>query len=137
MVPALSFALLSSIYVISMKHISNHITTPTILTIIGIFYFLFTISYYIYHKNIIHNDITNINNNILFILLLAVVASSLSTIIYHDMLQGNGSAVITSITSLTPVFVALLAWLILKEKITTSMMIGILIIVVGTYILTI
>lgn len=135
--PALSFALLSSIYVISLKHVSNHITTPTLLTIIGIFYFIFTITYYIYHKNIIHSDISNINQNIIFIIILAVITSSLSTIIYHNMLQGNGSVMVTGITSLTPVFVALLAWLIFKENITTSMAIGILIIVIGTYILTI
>jgi len=137
LVPAMMFSLLSAIYIISLKHTQNKLSTPTILAIISLIYFMFTIGYFIHNRHVIHSELSKVNYTIIIVLLIAVVASFVSTLLYHGMLQHSGSSMVTGVTSMTPIFVIVLSYILFGESLTSIQLLGSFVIVGGIYMLTI
>ncbi|MEI0530268.1 EamA family transporter [Brachyspira pilosicoli] len=138
------FALLSSIFAsltailikIGLKNINSNLATA-IRTII-ILFMSWIIVFYTNKINSINtlDTIKNINNKTLIFIILSGVATGLSWIFYFKALQiGNVNKVIV-IDKLSIVFTIILAAIFLNEALTLKIIIGVILIVAGTLIIS-
>ncbi|MEI0842864.1 EamA family transporter [Brachyspira pilosicoli] len=138
------YALLSSIFAsltailikIGLKDINSNLATA-IRTII-ILFMSWIIVFYTNKVNSINTleTLKNINNETLIFIILSGVATGLSWLFYFKALQiGNVNKVIV-IDKLSIVFTIILASLFLKEVISLKIIIGVILIVAGTLIIS-
>ncbi|WP_455145550.1 EamA family transporter [Brachyspira pilosicoli] len=138
------YALLSSIFAsltailikIGLKDINSNLATA-IRTII-ILFMSWIIVFYTNKVNSINTleTLKNINNETLIFIILSGVATGLSWLFYFKALQiGNVNKVIV-IDKLSIVFTIILASLFLKEIISLKIIIGVILIVAGTLIIS-
>ena len=138
------YALLSSIFAsltailikIGLKDINSNLATA-IRTII-ILFMSWIIVFYTNKVNSINTleTLKNINNKTLIFIILSGVATWLSWLFYFKALQiGNVNKVIV-IDKLSIVFTIILASLFLKEVISLKIIIGVILIVAGTLIIS-
>lgn len=138
------YALLSSIFAsltailikIGLKDINSNLATA-IRTII-ILFMSWIIVFYTNKVNSINTleTLKNINNETLIFIILSGVATGLSCLFYFKALQiGNVNKVIV-IDKLSIVFTIILASLFLKEIISLKIIIGVILIVAGTLIIS-
>ena len=138
------FALLSSIFAsltailikIGLKNINSNLATA-IRTII-ILFMSWIIVFYTNKINSINtlDSIKNINNKTLIFIILSGIATGLSWIFYFKALQiGNVNKVIV-IDKLSIVFTIILAAIFLNEALTLKIIIGVILIVAGTLIIS-
>lgn len=138
------YALLSSIFAsltailikLGLKDINSNLATA-IRTII-ILFMSWIIVFYINKINSINTmeTLKNLNNKTLIFIILSGAATGLSWLFYFKALQiGNVNKVIV-IDKLSIVFTIILASLFLKEVITLKIIIGVVLIVSGTLIIT-
>ncbi|WP_295297167.1 EamA family transporter [uncultured Brachyspira sp.] len=138
------FALLSSIFAsltailikIGLKNINSNLATA-IRTII-ILFMSWIIVFYTNKINSINtlDTIKNINNKTLIFIILSGIATGLSWIFYFKALQiGNVNKVIV-IDKLSIVFTIILAAIFLHEALTLKIIIGVILIVAGTLIIS-
>ena len=138
------YALLSSIFAsltailikIGLKDINSNLATA-IRTII-ILFMSWIIVFYTNKVNSINTleTLKNLNNETLIFIILSGVATGLSWLFYFKALQiGNVNKVIV-IDKLSIVFTIILASLFLKEVISLKIIIGVILIVAGTLIIS-
>lgn len=138
------YALLSSIFAsltailikIGLKDINSNLATA-IRTII-ILFMSWIIVFYTNKVNSINTieTLKNINNKTLIFIILSGIATGLSWLFYFKALQiGNVNKVIV-IDKLSIVFTIILASLFLKEVISLKIIIGVILIVAGTLIIS-
>lgn len=138
------FALLSSIFAsltailikIGLKNINSNLATA-IRTII-ILFMSWIIVFYTNKINSINtlDTIKNINTKTLIFIILSGIATGLSWIFYFKALQiGNVNKVIV-IDKLSIVFTIILAAIFLNEALTLKIIIGVMLIVAGTLIIS-
>jgi transporter family protein len=82
-----------------------------------------------------HNDIINIGYKNLLFLILSGIATGLSWLCYYRALQIGEASKVISIDKFSLVFGIILAFIVLREKITIKTIIGGSLITIGTFIL--
>lgn len=138
------YALLSSIFAsltailikIGLKDINSNLATA-IRTII-ILFISWIVVFYTDKVNSVNTieTLKNLNNKTLIFIILSALATGLSWLFFFKALQiGNVNKVIV-IDKLSIVFTIILASLFLKEIITLKIIIGVILIVAGTLIVT-
>lgn len=130
---ALFIAFLWAINTIIYKYCMNKSINHKTVLVIGAFtYFVCMCIFTAYHYDEISKDIRKTNTEyILFIGLGAIIGTFIATILFMYLLEKNNSAVLTTLTYTSPIFVLLFAILVLEEKITMIQIIGILITIIG------
>lgn len=137
---AICIAFIFGVSPIIHKYIFNHVprVTPQLLFIFGgITYFLFTFVYAISERQSI---ITNIQTIPLSMIVLFLVGASLSfyaNYLYFNIISKNPSHIVSSLIFISPLFTLILSYFLLKEEITVTSVIGILLIVTGVMIVAV
>lgn len=104
-----------------------------IIFILAFVYLLSSVIYIIiYEKNNFYKDLNTNINYIPFLVVLLFFTGYLTRFLYLFALENNANVNIMSlITSLAPIVTLIASFLILREKITTNVLIGFLIIFIG------
>jgi drug/metabolite transporter (DMT)-like permease len=135
-VPSLLIAVITALQMIAQKHVAHKLSHQTIFVVSALVYLVLTLFYFGYHSNLIIREVREVVVPIGLVLVSAAVMGFITNLIYFNIIRHNEISLVSAITSVTPLFVAGIAVLILKETLTVSQMIGIVAIVVGTILLT-
>ncbi len=73
---------------------------------------------------------------VITVILFAVICSALAYLLYYELIKNVGPTKALTVTFLIPVFAILWGYLLLNEPITSTTIIGGLVILVGTYLVT-
>ncbi|MDO6993921.1 EamA family transporter [Brachyspira innocens] len=136
------FALLSSIFAaltailikIGLSNINSNLATAIRTIIILIMSWI--IVFYTNKNGSIIETIKNINSKTLIFIILSGIATGLSWIFYFKALQIGNVNKVAVIDKLSIVFTIILASIFLKEALTLKVIIGAVLILVGTLIIT-
>jgi len=113
--------------------LKKNIPSYIIIFILAFVYLLSSVIYIIiYEKNNFYKDLNTNINYIPFLVVLLFFTGYLTRFLYLFALENNANVNIMSlITSLAPIVTLIASFLILREKITTNVLIGFLIIFIG------
>ncbi len=122
------------------KYIFNNVPslTPQLLFIFGgIAYFLFTFVYAISKKQSIITNIKTIPLSMTLLFLFGASLSFYANYLYFNIISKNPSHIVSSLIFISPIFTLILSYFLLKEEITITSIIGILLIVTGVIIVAV
>jgi drug/metabolite transporter (DMT)-like permease len=130
---SLFVAFLWALNIIIQKYQINQSINPKTVVVIGaITYATCMLFFFIYHYHIIATDIKKTNiNHIALIAFGAIVGTFLGSMLFVHLLEKHNSSLVTALAYTTPVFVLLLAFFILKEKLDRVKILGIFLTVIG------
>jgi len=113
--------------------LKKNIPSYIIIFILAFVYLLSSVIYIIiYEKNNFYKDLNTNINYIPFLVVLLFFTGYLTRFLYLFALENNANVNIMSlIVSLAPIVTLIASFLILREKITTNVLIGFLIIFIG------
>lgn len=137
--PALLVAAMWGFIPIMEKQLLSYISAKTLLVIFGLFTGIMSIFLGLYYYKDIYKDFNNkeliekVSFKMLFIMVFFYILASL---IYYILLKDNKSHVVVALTYTTPLFVALFSYLLSKEEITKTSIFGIILIVLGSIIVS-
>ena len=120
------------------KHVLQHIQLESFIVFAYFIYFAFALLYVIVmgHEGIYSDLVTMNKNKILYpLLLLCVISSITTTYLYNKILKYNKAYLVASITSVYPVIVVILGYLVLNETVTLSHFIGVCMCIFGVILL--
>jgi drug/metabolite transporter (DMT)-like permease len=133
----LFIALLSSMSSLIHIHLKKKINIETIIILTNIIYLIAISCYYYSKKDIIKNDILNIDNETIFMLfLLTLGCQILSTIIYNYLIAYYPVYKISTIVSISPLITMLLSYILYKTHVSIKSAIGCLIMIIGLIIIS-
>ena len=134
---AIVVAVFWSISPVVYKYALGTANQSSIIFISAIIYFILALIYFVFARgNIIKDSSKLLRKDILGWLILANVTTFLGQIIYMYALDNHKSHVITALAFTSPLFTLLLAWMFLKEQVTTKSIIGVITIVIGVILLS-
>lgn len=117
------------------KLAEKHFSVSNIFVWYGLFYFIFTfILSFLFLKNEINRNIFNIW--VIFIVIAGLTASLANLFFYYALSKGNAS-VIVPLTALYPLVTIILSLVILKERVTSYQIIGIIFALIAGILLSI
>lgn len=131
---ALIIAFIFGISPIIHKYIFNTVPTitPQVLFLFGgIFYFLFTLVFASYEKDTLIQSIKHIPLSCIIIFLFGTITTFFANYLYFKIISKNASYLVSSLIFISPLFTLILSYLFLKEDITITSVIGIVLIVCG------
>lgn len=112
-----------------MKH---HMDLKTVTVIVASTYFVCMLFFILYHYDELSKDIQKTESKyILLLIIVSIFGTFVSTILFTYLLEQYNSFMITSITYTSPLFVLILGYLFLNEKVDIINIIGIIPAVVG------
>ncbi len=122
------------VYALYVKRLSEYYSGITIVTaqnIVGIF--LFAPLFFIIDFDHI-GELPIYSSSIFAVIILGVFASALAFIFYAYSLKNNGIVRTNAFLNLLPAITAVLAYFILGDKLSTQMIIGIIVVIAGLYV---
>lgn len=131
---ALIIALIFGISPIIHKYIFNIVPTVTPQTMFifgGLFYFIFTLIFAICQKQTLIESVQNVPWAVIFLFLIGTSVSFLANFLYFKIISKNASYLVSSLIFTSPLFTLILSYLFLKENITITSVIGIILITLG------
>ena len=129
---ALFISFLWGIIPIIYKVVLERLNNVTVMLINGVFYCILLISLFLYNKKIIMNDLNKITTNeYLWIFIATLFGGFIGNLLYYYILKRGEAAILTALMYTAPVVTLIVAYFILKDKITPLSIIGILLIVTG------
>lgn len=135
-IPALFVAVLTALQMVAQKHVAKTLSHHTVFVLGSIGYFILTLFYIGWHKDLIQKDIRNLVAPAALAMLVAVVVGFVGNVLYFYILKHNQVSLVSAITSTAPLFVAGLSFLVLKEVLDYKQIAGIAAIVGGTVLLS-
>ncbi len=134
---ALILALIGGSFVIVQKYLLNHgINWKVMLAINAFFFFFFGSIFAYYHRNDIIPEIKQLNWKIFVILGITVLlATFLSSILNYKLLQKNDAYIVSGLTLAAPIFTLLFAKLFLKEDVSCKGVLGVLVMLAGSWLI--
>lgn len=140
--PLLPFAILLSfmwgLSAVLHKIMVTNIPIEAVLVFSTLIYATLTLGYYLYHRKKINASIPNLTPKLVLILLFTVIACSFGPyIIYLTLVRKNDSYLVTALTNTSPIFAMLLAYFILKERVTAWACAGIFMVFIGIILLAV
>lgn len=129
---ALAFAIISSFSVIVAKKVMGSVEHYTYLLVSSIFTapFLLTIS-------LLFFDVPILDKTFWLATAVGTVISALAGILAYKAIQDSEVSLINPISAFNPAFTALISYFTLKETLSIKSIVGIIVIVIGAYILNI
>jgi uncharacterized membrane protein len=119
------------------KMIMSKVDTKLTFIINNLFFTLGVLGYTFYYWDQIKVDVQNISmRDTLTIGAIAIVLSFIPNIIYYNLINDHDSYVVTALVNSAPVFTVGLSYLLLKENITKYGMLGVVLIIVGVFCLS-
>lgn len=98
----------------------------------NLFYTLCTIAYAIYYRDIILQDVTKLNSlTVGMMAFAACVCGFLMNVLYFKILKRYDSYIVSALIYSCPVFTLILAYLLLKERISFQGFLGVAFIILG------
>jgi drug/metabolite transporter (DMT)-like permease len=131
---ALFIALIFGVSPIIHKYIFNTVPTVTPQTMFifgGISYFIFTLMFALYEKQTLIQNMKNIPSSVVMIFIFGTAISFFANYLYFKIISKNASYLVSSLIFISPLFTLILSFLFLKEDITMTSLIGIVLIVLG------
>ena len=89
-----------------------------------------------FNREIIAKDMKNITKPMILIIVAATLLNFLGNFIYYKLLKHNGVSVVTSLTSVAPLFVAMMAYVVFGESLKMKQLLGIAAITGGVYLIS-
>lgn len=132
---SLSIALLWSLAPIFHKYIyKSGIDPKTMMIISGISYASMLIAYIFVHKSTFISDIPRLTVSTVAVIFVSVLLTSFTAnLLYYYAIKHHEAFLVTGLAYTAPLFTMVFAWLLLKEKISMRAAMGVLLIVVGAY----
>jgi len=121
---------------VAQKHAVNKMSYPTAMAVFAVMYFVVMLVYIGYHKELISKEIRDILPSAIFLMMAAVILNFIANVLYFRLIKANGISVVTALTSTMPIFVALLSFMILREKMTPKQFAGIAAVVGGVVLIS-
>jgi uncharacterized membrane protein len=129
-------AFLWSLQPILHKMLKKNIDVFILFILVWIFTSLFMIIFLFYYKNHIYENIINLTKFEILIFINIGLMCVLANYLYFNIIKIEDSYIVSAITYSSPLFTILVAYLLLQEHISISSVIGILLIFIGTIILS-
>jgi uncharacterized membrane protein len=136
LVLALFIALLWGIVPVIYKYALCDADPLVVMVVSGIFGLVAVLLPWLFYNKQINNSLKVLKFKNYIWIGLAAILSVLGSYLYYALLKDHKSHVITGITYISPVFTLPIAYLILKEQVTLSSCSGIILIVLGVYLLS-
>jgi drug/metabolite transporter (DMT)-like permease len=133
--PALLVAALTGLQIVAQKHVAQALSHHTLMVVTSIGYFVLSLLYLGWHQELILKEIRELVVPFILVLLGAIVVGFIANILYFSIIRHGQISVVTALTSTAPIFVAGLAFLVLKEALTPKQIAGIAAVVGGTVLL--
>lgn len=133
---SLLVAFLWAITSVAQKHATNNLSHPTAMAIFAVMYFTLMLLYIGHHKELISSELRNMIPSAILLLFAAVVLNFIANVLYFRMIKSNGLSLITGLTAVTPVFVALLSFMVLRENLSPKHIAGIVAVVTGVVLIS-
>jgi drug/metabolite transporter (DMT)-like permease len=132
---ALIIAIIGGSFVIIQKYLLNQgIKWKAMMTINSFFFFVFGSIFSYYYRNDIIPEIKRFNWKIFIILGITILlATFLSSILNYHLLQKNDAYIVSGLTLTAPIFTLIFAKLFLKEDINCKSVLGMIVILIGTW----
>lgn len=130
---SLLVAFLWALNTVVYKYCMNQSIDQKTVSVIGAFtYFICMFFFAIYYYDDLCKDIQKTNpNHILMIVIASIIGTFIATILFTYLLQKHNSSVVTTIAYTSPIFVLILALLLLNEKFDYVKLLGIFITIIG------
>jgi uncharacterized membrane protein len=129
-------AFLWSLQPILHKMLKKNIDVFILFILVWIFTSLFMIFFLFYYKNHIYENIINLTKFEILIFINIGLMCVLANYLYFNIIKIEDSYIVSAIIYSSPLFTILVAYLLLQENISISSVIGILLIFIGTIILS-
>jgi drug/metabolite transporter (DMT)-like permease len=131
-IPSFGVAILSSLYTIIYKIISNKLSVESVLILSTYINLILTIIYTYYHKEKLYTDINNIDiATILLLLFMTIGCGGTIKVFTNKLMHYNKPFKIALITSISPLLTMYLSHFIFNEQINNNLIIGSLITLFG------
>lgn len=125
-------ALLWGISPILLKSVMNKIDIKLVFILNSLFFIIGVIGYTIYYWNDIKISSKMISVNDIFLLALAaIVFSFIGNVIYFNLLNNYDSYIVLALVSSSPIFTLFISYVVYQENITTTTIVGILLVIIG------
>jgi len=119
------------------KHVLRFVSPSVILVVGGTAYYIALIGYAAYNWKTLYPEMINLTvMNAFWICLAALIMSFVAKIIYLYVLKKKESYVVSALVFSAPFFTAILAVLLLNEKVTLEKLVGVMLIVIGIVVLS-
>ncbi len=134
---AFVIALIGGSVVIVQKYLLNHgINWKVMMSINAFFFFCFGSIFSYYHRNDIIPKIKQLHWKVFAILGTTVLlATFLSSILNYQLLQKNDAYIVSGLTLAAPIFTLLFAKLFLKEDVNCKGVLGVLVMLAGSWLI--
>lgn len=130
---ALLIAFLWGLSPVMHKVALTDISPQTTLVVSSAFYTVCTVAFAVYFKDKIAKDVYGglSMRNILFLAFTSIVCGFFTNILYFSILKQNQSHIVSALIYSSPVFTLIMAYLLLRERITFAGFLGIILITFG------
>jgi len=135
-IPALTVACLTALQVVIQKHAVKTLSHHMILVVSSVIYFVMTLLYIGWHREHLSSEWRSMAVPVILAIIFATMFGFLANILYFSVIRHGEISLVTALTSTVPIFVAILAVLILKESLGPKQIAGIGAIVGGTILLS-
>jgi drug/metabolite transporter (DMT)-like permease len=135
-IPALTVACLTALQVVIQKHAVKTLSHHMILVVSSVIYFVMTLLYIGWHREHLSSEWRAMAVPVVLAIIFATMFGFLANILYFSVIRHGEISLVTALTSTVPIFVAILAVLILKESLGPKQIAGIGAIVGGTILLS-
>jgi drug/metabolite transporter (DMT)-like permease len=134
---ALIIALIGGSFVIIQKYLLNNgIQWKAMITINSLYFFIFGIIFTYYYRNDIVPEVKRFNWKIFTILGIGILlATFVSSILNYKLLERNDAYIVSGLTLSAPIFTLLFAKLFLKEDVSCKGVLGVLVILAGSWLI--
>ena len=121
------------------KYVLGSLSSSTVIVVSGFFYTICLLGFCYYHRFVIIEDLHNRMSSYMLMCLItsSIVCGFLANILYFYVLRHNPSSIVAALSFSAPLFVAVLGYVFLKERLPLTSIIGIVMIVVGIMLLSI
>ncbi len=137
--PAFLIAFLWALAALMHKYFLNYISAFTLVILTGLIYGITSIISSLFYKEYLQKDIFDkiIPEKFwLYLIIIVVISSYVTHYIYLHLIQKNETHLVIAITFTSPIFVLLYAILVLGKKISLSSSLGVLLITLGTILIS-
>lgn len=129
-------SLLWGINPIIMKLLLKELPLPFIMIANTVIYIVCLTLYGAFYYNDVVNGFNQINARLIFLLVINVVFMLfVSNVIYLYLLKEHTSSIVSALVCTSPFFTAIIGYLLLKEKLDWRLILGIVMIVLGTIVI--
>jgi drug/metabolite transporter (DMT)-like permease len=134
---ALVIALFGGSFVIVQKYLLNNgIQWKAMLAINSFFFFAFGMVFTYYYRHEIVPEIKRFNRKIFIILGLSILFSTfMGSILNYKLLERNKAYIVSGLTLVAPIFTLIFAKLFLGEDINCKAALGIVVILIGSWLI--